>query len=95
MPYIDSERRKDYDKGINDIQLLLKYHDDEPGDLNYVLSRIVGRVWQNTPRYKTICVVIGTLVCVAFEFYRRVAGGYEDKAVKKNGDIKEYDNGDT
>ena len=97
MPYITKDRRKDYDRSIDNVQSTLTCNGDEPGDLNYVLSRIIGRVWKNTPRYKTICVVIGTLVCVVFEFYRRVASGYEDKAIKKNGDIPEYEvrNGDS
>jgi hypothetical protein len=92
MPYVDQEVRKVYDPLIEALQEEILAEGDTPGDLNYVISRIVGRVWKNTPRYKTICIVIGTLVCVAFEFYRRVAGGYEDKAIKKNGDIPEYDN---
>ena len=90
MPYITEERRDMLDPEIEMLQGAITSQGDEPGDLNYVLSRLVGRVWMNTPRYKTICMVIGTLVCVALEFYRRVASGYEDKAIRKNYDIIEY-----
>ncbi len=90
MPYITEERREQLDPEIEMLQDIITSEGDEPGDLNYVLSRLVGRVWMNTPRYKTICMVIGTLVCVALEFYRRVASGYEDKAIRKNYDIIEY-----
>ena len=90
MPYITQERRDMLDEEIEVLQDAITSQGDKPGDLNYALSRLVGRVWMNTPRYKTICVVIGTLVCVALEFYRRVAGGYEDKAIRENYDIIEY-----
>lgn len=90
MPYIEPERREEYDTLIEALDSRLEDMGREAGDLNYVISRLCGLMWKGEPRYKTICFVIGTLVCVAFEFYRRVAGGYEDLAIKKNGDLKEY-----
>ena len=90
MPYIEPARRPKYDPLIEALDYRLEDCGREAGDLNYVFSRLCGLWWKREPRYKTICFVIGTLVCVAFEFYRRVAGGYEDQAIKKNGDIEEY-----
>ena len=90
MPYIAPERRVIFDQLIEALDFRLDDKGYEAGDFNYVVSRLCGLRFKAEPRYKTICIVIGTLVCVAFEFYRRVAGGYEDEAIKKNGDLKEY-----
>ena len=90
MPYITQDKRDLYDSDIDGLGTALEVEDNDPGHLNYIISELIGRVWNKERRYKTICMIVGTLVCVAFEFYRRVAAGYEDKAVAKNGDIFEY-----
>ena len=90
MPYILQEKRDKYDSDLDGLTTTLESESNDPGHLNYVISEIVGRVWNKERRYKTICMIVGTLVCVAFEFYRRVAAGYEDKAISKNGDTFEY-----
>ena len=60
------------------------------GDFNYVLSRLVGAWWRHDPRYHTIARITGVLENVKQEFYRRVAGGYEDHGIENSGDIAEY-----
>lgn len=90
MPYIVQEKRELYDSNIDALGTALDLEDNDMGHLNYIISEIVGRVWNKESRYKTICMMVGTLMCVAFEFYRRVAAGYEDKAIVKNGDTYEY-----
>ena len=90
MPYITPERRERYDQLIEALDWRLEDGGREEGDLNYVFSRLCGKWFKWDPRYRTICYVIGTLFCVAFEFYRRVAGGYEDRGIKTSGDIEEY-----
>ena len=43
-------------------------------------------------RYSTFNDIIGALECAKIEFYDRIVRGYEDKAIKRNGDI--YDEKD-
>ena len=90
MPYIKRERRDKLDEEIVVLQAKLSQLGSNAGDLNYTISRLVGFQFNEKPKYVSICMVMGTLLCVALEFYRRKAGPYEDKAVKKNGDIEEY-----
>jgi hypothetical protein len=63
---------------------------ESPGELNYAITRLVGHRWRKHGRYVSICIVIGTLFCVALEFYRRAAAPYEDEAKGRNGDVEEY-----
>lgn len=90
MPYITQLRRGELDNEIKALQDKLEDLGNEAGDLNYTLSRLVARQFWKKPKYVKICMCIGTLVCVALEFYRRAAGPYENKAISKNGDIEEY-----
>ena len=90
MPYITQDRRGELDDEIEILQDRLESMGSEAGDLNYTLSRLIARQFWKRPKYVKICMGIGTLVCVALEFYRRAGGPYEDKAILKNGDIEEY-----
>ena len=97
MPYITQDRRKMLDEEIETLQATLEVigrDANDAGDLNYTLSRLVAHQFKKEPKYVRLCMGIGTLVCVALEFYRRMAGPYEDKAILKNGDIEEYMNDD-
>jgi hypothetical protein len=80
------------DPEIEILQDKLEMQGSEAGDLNYTLSRLIAYQFWKKPKYVKICMAIGTLMCVALEFYRRAAGVYEDKAIRVNGDIKEYTN---
>lgn len=90
MPYITDERRRDLDETINHLNYVLEFLGNEAGDLNYVISRVIGYKFKLNSRYATIAEITGVLENVKQEFYRRVAAPYEDKAIIKNGDIKEY-----
>lgn len=87
MPYIEQAARKDLDGYIDSMINILDDGDWKPGEVNYSFYRILLAWFQSEPRYKTICSIMGTLSCVAQEFYRKVAGPYEDKAIEKNGDV--------
>ncbi len=90
MPYITKDRREKLDTEIFVLQDKLEEMGNEAGDLNYTLTKLVARQFHKAPTYWRVCMAIGTLACVALEFYRRSAGPYEDKAARKNGDIEEY-----
>ena len=100
MPYIPATRREDFDALIAEIVQMLHsegtgYGTRSPGDLNYVLTKIVlGYLYQkkdktvsHTPHYADLNEAMGVLECVKQELYRRDAAPYEDKKIKENGDV--------
>jgi hypothetical protein len=86
MPYITQGSRDYMEPEVKALRSKI----ESPGELNYAITRLIGHKWKNQPRYVGICIVIGTLFCVALEFYRRAAAPYEDFAQDRNGDIPEY-----
>ena len=98
MPYIAQDRRKQLDGEIEALQKRLTEisHWSSPssgneGDLNYVISRLVGSAFLNETRYHTIARVTGVLDNVKAEFYRRLGVPYENEAIEKNGDLPEFE----
>ena len=91
MPYIAQDRRDEFDPSIEELQYQLQKLGNVEGDLNYVISRLIGSAFQNETRYHMIARVRGVLKDVGDEFYRRLGGPYEDQAIAKNGDIPEYE----
>ena len=92
MPYITQERRKEFRESTTQLVCAIESH----GELNYVLSRIatgwlLRMAGPSKPRYTDRQHLYGTLCAVAAEFYRRALAKYEDGAIKKNGDLTEYD----
>lgn len=101
MPYIKTEIRKEIDTSIDNLinnikcsYTLESYEDNIEGVANYTISRLISGLMKPESGWRYIWInrVIGTLQCVALEFYRRLAGPYEDKAIDKNGDLEEYKN---
>lgn len=102
MPYINEEMRvrdnwEDYslDSQIVDLISVIKssYSAQEfEGVCNYCISRLVAGVMKPETgwSYKWLNRVHGTFLSAAAEFYRRIVGPYEDKCIKKHGDIEEY-----
>lgn len=85
MPYIEPEERKRYKKPVNDLFLRLK---DKPvGHINYVISRLLWKMWFREKGYTMGCKIAGTLILVLFEFVRRHLNKYEDEQIIKNGDV--------
>ena len=100
MPYIPATRREDFDALVAEIVQTLHsegtgYGTRSPGDLNYVLTKIVlGYLYQkkdktvsHTPHYADLNEAMGVLECVKQELYRRDAAPYEDKKIKENGAV--------
>jgi hypothetical protein len=90
MPYIGSESRVLLDKESIGLISELEARGWPPGDVNYTLTQMLVSWWNHHPKYITICLVMGTLICVAFEFYRRVAAGYEIQKQLENGDVYDH-----
>lgn len=81
MPYIKQE-----DRGY--FEAVTKLAPENPGELNYVLTRIVNQYFaDNGGRYQQINDVIGALEGAKMEFYRRIVVPYEDTKIAENGDV--------
>ncbi len=96
MPYIEDWEKDILDPYIDRLAVEMEMrHMSSPqelkkaGRLNYVVSRLMVKCLPEK-RYWALALAIGTVVCAILEFYRRFVGPYEDEAIKKNGDIKEY-----
>lgn len=91
MPYISKEKRAYLDPAVDKVldairQLESDFADGQTGgNLNYLFTRILDRVYSN-PRYADMAEAISVLECAKLEYYRRVAGPYEDKKAAENGD---------
>ena len=78
MPYIRDDKK---------IELQGRYA-LSPGELNYQITKLVVRyVRTNKLSYQTINDIVGALEGAKLEFYRRVAGPYENIKLSQNGDV--------
>jgi len=91
MPYIKKDDRVKFNSTIEDIIDALTDHGFDttvkPGELNYVISSIVWRIFRKNPSYTLGNNLVGVLECVKQEFIRRQLNPYEDQKIKENGDI--------
>jgi hypothetical protein len=81
MPYISKERR-----AVLDARIVAPL---EPGDLNYVITRIVQQFLaaNGGPNYARFNAAIGALECAKLELYRRQIAPYETLKALENGDV--------
>lgn len=91
MPYIKPDDRKHLDEAINHLGHLIdvKFSPDIDGAFNYAVSRLICICYGDMGdiNYKKINAAIGVLECIKQEYYRRVAGPYEDNKKEINGDV--------
>ena len=94
MPYIQQFERKRYNDLINQLteSLLEKFpgengKDYSEGDLNYIISSIVWKLFKKKRSYSNGNKLMGVLSCVQHEFYRRQLSKYEDEKIKSSGDL--------
>ena len=89
MPYIKKEEREKIDKYIGDLCLRLG---DDPGERNYVITKIIHDfIGQTGLKYKHLNSAIGILECAKQEFLRTVVNPYEEKKLISNGRVSELD----
>lgn len=94
MPYIKPEDRQQFEwviqRAVNKLLKTKKKSNElklSVGELNYLISSIVWRVFDANPSYTIGNNLIGVLECVKQEFYRRKLAPYEDLKIRENGDI--------
>jgi len=86
MPYIIKPERV----GIDVAADIIVDKAESFGKLNYAITKIVlgyARKYYPKSKYSAAVVVMGTLVCVGLEFYRRFVAPHEDEKIKENGDV--------
>jgi hypothetical protein len=95
MPYIYKEERSLYNDSIEQLvnSLVDKFpgengKDFSEGDLNYIISSIVWKLFDKSPSYRLANKLTGVIQCVQSEFYRRKVIPYEDHKIIENGDIQ-------
>ena len=80
MPYIEQQKRQDFQEGVGTIE--------HAGDLNYVLTRVcLEYINDRGAGYRIYNDVIGALECCKLEMYRRAVAPYEDHKIRENGDV--------
>jgi hypothetical protein len=100
MPYIAVKHREALDPLIDKLawQIVqeaqaLQYDGAFAGLLNYVCTRLALKVVRHqfgSMRYWLIAILTGTFKNIADEFYRRIAIPYENRQIKKSGDVDLY-----
>jgi len=83
MPYINPSARIQLTYEID--QLVKKL--STPGEVNYVFSSVIWRLFDAQPSYAKANELLGVLEAVKQEFYRRKVAPYEDAKIKENGDL--------
>jgi carbamate kinase len=98
MPYLKQKDRTSLDK--------LQRRVETPGDVAYVVTRDaldllpekfrfadlakeMGRMYRKI-RADDKDEEVGAILCAMMEYYRRLVAKYEDKAIKRNGDMPGY-----
>ena len=90
MPYIDQGSRQRVDPAIDKLIAQLQPRGDirmAPGELNYVITRLLLAAWSVNPSYTVGNGLVGVLDCAKAEFYRRHLAPYEDEKIEQNGDV--------
>lgn len=88
MPYIKLKDRRRFNKKIDGLVAELTTNQElVVGEVNYVISLLIWKLFQKKPSYTLGNNLVGVLECVKTEFYRRLIGPLEDEKIKQNGDI--------
>lgn len=86
MPYIKQDDRKYWDNFI--YELITRAAFDSPGELNYVITRIVHKYLDHKgENYQHYNDILGALEGAKLELYRRRVAPYEDVKIFDNGDV--------
>ena len=88
MPYIKAEARPELDERMDALIDHIKSLpvEEQDGAFNYTVTRMIMSIYPL--RYFHINRVMGVLECIKQEFYRVVAGPYEDEKIKENGAVR-------
>jgi hypothetical protein len=79
MPYIPQQSRSDISTD--------DFPPTTPGELNYVITKLIVEYLGNTESYTKYNEVVGVLECAKLELYRRRIAYYEHIKMLENGDV--------
>ncbi len=84
MPYIKQSRRAAFRRDLESISSEVT----DAGELNYAIYCLSLSFWKRNKRYFTMALIVGTLIIVALELFRRHFSPYEDSKIGENGEIE-------
>lgn len=89
MPYIKSEERVPYTKPLDDLlsKLALQHEHNLGGHLNYCISYLMTRLWEENTHYVRANTIRGAMNNALDEWYRFHVVPYEEKKRHENGDV--------
>lgn len=92
MPYIPEVYRKRVDEHINNLVVAINdIQEGQPrimdGVVNYCITKLLLGTIACHLQYSNIVRAIGTCTAIIQEFYRRIAGPYEDKKRDMEGEV--------
>lgn len=98
MPYIPDEKRQVLDPIVDELHRALvglELDDDEnsmEGNINYTFTRLAMMVYgdRDSTRYGQVNNLLGILIAVLLEYYRKVGAPYEDQKEFENGPIVRF-----
>ena len=84
MPYINQNRRPNFDAEIQD----LITHIQDGGDMNFIFTRICHEfIKKFGESYANYSICVSSLENAKLELYRTKIASYEDKKMYENGDL--------
>ena len=90
MPYIKNHNRGKFWPVIEDLYDILTDKGTKPvakGEMNYVLSSVIWKMFDDRPGHNYGSDLAAVLDDVKDEFRRRKIHPYEDQKIKENGDL--------
>lgn len=89
MPYIKNEERLLFNAELDQLSNLI----DTPGELNYVITKLIhNRLLNLGLSYTSLNEVIGVLECAKASLVETVVIPYERKKLRENGSVSALDN---
>lgn len=85
MPYIKQEQRPPIDELVDQLADLVSYN---TGSLNYAITRLIHKKWEELPCYAELNRLLGVLECVKHEFYRTMGALHESRKMSENGPVE-------
>jgi hypothetical protein len=87
LPYITQDKRAYIHPEISELARKIKAMEGREGVMNYTISELINLVYGPDLRYKDVNEIVGMLECAKQEFYRVVAGPYEQEKLESNGKV--------
>ncbi len=87
MPYISQQERGEIAPYIEPVLVYLSDRIVPPGDLNYIITKLLLAHIKGFRSYARYNEIIGILECVKLEMYWRRVVEFENEKLKENGDV--------